>query len=111
MFAGVDFRGKQANRASRRVAGEEQAKMRLSLPTACQNEVQRGWRRAGRLLGKPGDGRPKMRGVELYIVPTALAPPQALRMGLVWLPSKLNFMLCDLKTPYFSISLDIREPN
>ncbi|KAF2289038.1 hypothetical protein GH714_024365 [Hevea brasiliensis] len=33
---------------------EEQAKMRLSLPTACQNEVQMGWRRAGRLLGMPG---------------------------------------------------------
>ncbi|KAF2324918.1 hypothetical protein GH714_021271 [Hevea brasiliensis] len=35
--------------------------MRLSLPTARQNEVQRCWRRAGSLLGKPGDGRPKMR--------------------------------------------------
>ncbi|KAF2291637.1 hypothetical protein GH714_027758 [Hevea brasiliensis] len=28
--------------------------MRLSLPTARQNEVQRGWRRAGRLLGRAG---------------------------------------------------------
>ncbi|KAF2302583.1 hypothetical protein GH714_037894 [Hevea brasiliensis] len=35
--------------------------MRLSLPTARQNEVQRGWRRAGRLLGKLGNGRPKTR--------------------------------------------------
>ncbi|KAF2324528.1 hypothetical protein GH714_015057 [Hevea brasiliensis] len=33
---------------------EVQAKMRLSLPTARQNEVQRCWRRAGRLLGQAG---------------------------------------------------------
>ncbi|KAF2282410.1 hypothetical protein GH714_043987 [Hevea brasiliensis] len=60
MFAGVDFR---SNRPTGQAEScrEEQAKMRLSLPTARQNEVQRCWRRAGRLLGQAGDGRPKTR--------------------------------------------------
>ncbi|KAF2307155.1 hypothetical protein GH714_025163 [Hevea brasiliensis] len=40
---------------------EEQAKMRLSLPTARQNEVQMGWRHVGRLRACRADGRPKTR--------------------------------------------------
>ncbi|KAF2282403.1 hypothetical protein GH714_044049 [Hevea brasiliensis] len=53
MFAGVIF---GANRPTGQAGElpEEQAKMRLSLPTARQNEVQRCWRRAGRLLGQAG---------------------------------------------------------
>ncbi|KAF2288723.1 hypothetical protein GH714_011506 [Hevea brasiliensis] len=58
---GSRFSGQTGQPGKQESCREEQAKMRLSLPTACQNEVQRGWRRTGRLLGKPGDGRPKMR--------------------------------------------------
>ncbi|KAF2303183.1 hypothetical protein GH714_014403 [Hevea brasiliensis] len=58
---GSRFSGQTGQPGKQESCREEQAKMRLSLPTARQNEVQRCWRRAGRLLGKPGDGRPKMR--------------------------------------------------
>ncbi|KAF2291636.1 hypothetical protein GH714_027757 [Hevea brasiliensis] len=51
---GSRFSGQTGQSDKQESCREEQAKMRLSLPTARQNEVQRGWRRAGRLLGRAG---------------------------------------------------------